>query len=67
MIDQDFYFDAGEWNFPGAPLRGLYARNRVYEGVNGMQSFWPRLERNFTDKVTADFFTSFTPRVFTSH
>src|SRR5438552_10370170 len=30
MIDQGFCFNAGEWNFPDAPLRGLYARNRVY-------------------------------------
>jgi hypothetical protein len=29
MIDQGFCFNAGEWNFPDAPLRGLYARNRV--------------------------------------
>src|SRR6266404_8623598 len=28
MIDQGFCFNAGEWNFPDAPLRGLYARNR---------------------------------------
>src|SRR5437016_5565880 len=30
MIDQGFCFNAGEWNFPDAPLRGLYARNRAY-------------------------------------
>jgi hypothetical protein len=24
MIDQRFCFNAGEWNFPDAPLRGLY-------------------------------------------
>ncbi|HET8923479.1 MAG TPA: HipA family kinase [Candidatus Acidoferrum sp.] len=45
MIDQGFCFNAGEWNFPDAPLRGLYARNRVYEGVTGMDSFAPWLER----------------------
>jgi len=45
MIDQGFCFNAGEWNFPDAPLRGLYARNRVYEGVLGMDSFAPWLER----------------------
>jgi hypothetical protein len=45
MIDQGFCFNAGEWNFPDAPLRGLYARNRVYEGVSGMESFVPWLER----------------------
>lgn len=45
MIDQGFCFNAGEWNYPDAPLRGLYARNRVYEGVTGMESFGPWLER----------------------
>jgi hypothetical protein len=45
MIDQGFCFNAGEWNFPDAPLRGLYARNRVYEGVLGMGSFANWLER----------------------
>jgi hypothetical protein len=44
MIDQGFCFNAGEWNFPDAPLRGLYARNRVYQGVTGMESFAPWLE-----------------------
>jgi len=45
MIDQGFCFNAGEWNFPDAPLRGLYARNRVYEGVTGMESFGPWVAR----------------------
>jgi hypothetical protein len=45
MIDQGFCFNAGEWNFPDAPLRGLYARNRVYRSVTGMESFAPWLER----------------------
>jgi hypothetical protein len=45
MIDQGFCFNAGEWNYPDAPLRGLYSRNRVYEGVTGMESFRPWLER----------------------
>ncbi len=57
MIDQGFCFNAGEWNFPDAPLRGLYARHRVYESLRGMQSFEPwlaRLERineNILDDV----------------
>src|ERR1700753_3420971 len=52
MIDQGFCFNAGEWNYPDAPLRGLYARNRVYEGVTGMESFapWIRRAENFTDR-----------------
>jgi hypothetical protein len=54
MIDQGFCFNAGEWNFPDAPLRGLYARHRVYESVTGMESFAPwleRLDRNVNEKV----------------
>jgi hypothetical protein len=57
MIDQGFCFNAGEWNFPDAPLRGLYARSRVYEGVTGMDSFGPwleRLEKRVTEKVLAE-------------
>ncbi len=45
MIDQGFCFNAGEWSFPDAPLRGLYARLRVYDGVHGMEAFEPWLER----------------------
>jgi hypothetical protein len=54
MIDQGFCFNAGEWNFPDAPLRGLYAHNRVYEGVTGMESFAPwieRLEKQMTERA----------------
>jgi hypothetical protein len=54
MIDQGFCFNAGEWNYPDAPLRGLYARNSVYQGVTGMESFEPwleRLDRNITKRV----------------
>ena len=51
MIDQGFCFNAGEWNFPDAPLRGLYARHRVYDSVRGMESFEPWLSRVET-KVT---------------
>lgn len=39
MIDHGFCFNAGEWDFPDAPLRGLYARHRVYQSVSGMDSF----------------------------
>jgi HipA-like protein len=51
MIDQGFCFNAGEWNFPDAPLRGLYARHRVYESVRGIEAFEPWLERLET-KIT---------------
>lgn len=56
MIDQGFCFNAGDWNFPDAPLR-LYARNRVYEGVTGMESFAPwmrRAESGITERILAD-------------
>ena len=45
MIDHGFCFNAGEWNFPDAPLRGLYARHRVYDGVHGIESFEPWISR----------------------
>jgi len=54
MIDQGFCFNAGEWTFPDAPLRGLYTRNRVYQGVTGMESFAPwltRVEKGLGEKV----------------
>ena len=57
MIDQGFCFNAGEWNYPDAPLRGLYARNRVYQGITGMESFAPwtaRVEKNMTERVLAE-------------
>lgn len=45
MIDQGFCFNANEWNFPDGPLRGIYARHRVYESVRGIESFEPWLAR----------------------
>ncbi len=53
MIDQGFCFNACEWNFPDAPLRGLYARHRVYESVRGIESFEPWLTRIET-KIAED-------------
>jgi hypothetical protein len=45
FIDQGYCFNAGEWSFPDHPLRGIYARNEVYGGVQGWQSFEPWLSR----------------------
>jgi hypothetical protein len=45
LIDQGFCFNAGEWNFPDAPLRGLYNRHIVYRQITGMDSFEPWLGR----------------------
>jgi hypothetical protein len=57
MIDNGFCFNAGEWNFPDAPLRGLYARHRLYEAVRGMDAFetWiarvERIEERALEKI----------------
>ena len=45
FIDQGFCFNAGAWTFPDSPLRGVYARNKVYARVTGWQSFEPWLSR----------------------
>jgi hypothetical protein len=57
MIDFGFCFNAGEWDFPDAPLRGLYSRHRVYQDVTGMESFEPwldRLENQITERVLGE-------------
>ena len=57
MIDFGFCFNAGEWDFPDAPLRGLYSRQRVYEPVGGMEAFEPwlaRLEKQITERVLGE-------------
>ena len=43
FIDQGYCFNAGEWTFPDAPLRGVFLRNDVYIGVTGWESFEPWL------------------------
>lgn len=45
MIDHGFCFNAMEWNFPDAPLRGIYTRSLVYEQVRGWEAFDPWIER----------------------
>jgi hypothetical protein len=45
FIDQGYCFNAGEWTFPDSPLRGTYANNCVYEGVEGWEAFEPALSR----------------------
>ncbi len=43
FIDQGYCFNAGEWNFPDSPLRGVYARNDVYAHVQGWDDLDPWL------------------------
>ena len=45
FIDYGYCFNAGEWVFRDSPLRGVYARNTVYAGVIGWESFEPWLSR----------------------
>ena len=45
MIDQGFCFNGREWNFPDKPRQNLYARNVVYEQVQGIESFEPWLAK----------------------
>jgi hypothetical protein len=45
FIDQGYCLNAGEWDFPDSPLRGVYARNCVYENVTGWESFEPALTK----------------------
>jgi len=45
FIDHGYCFNAGEWTFPDAPLRGVHARNNVYSNVTGWKSFEPSLSR----------------------
>jgi len=45
FVDMGFCFNAGEWSFPDAPLRGIYPKHRVYAAVTGMKSFGSWLER----------------------
>jgi hypothetical protein len=57
MIDQGFCFNAGQWNFPDAPLRGLYARHHVYATVRGIDAFEPwiaRIETKITEAVLGE-------------
>jgi hypothetical protein len=45
FIDFGYCFHAGEWRFENAPLRGVYYRNTVYQGVREWSSFEPWLTR----------------------
>ena len=57
MIDQGACFNAGQWNFPDAPLRSIYEQKSVYQDVTGIDSFEPwieRLEQQITEEVLRD-------------
>ena len=60
MIDNGFCFNAAEWTFPDAPLRGLYARRQVYEAVQGMKSFdfWIESVERTTESMLKDIYSA---------
>ena len=45
FIDFGYCFQAGDWRFEDAPLRGVYYRNDVYGEVQGWEAFEPWLSR----------------------
>lgn len=45
FIDHGYCFNAAEWTFPDAPLRGTYPWNEVYAAVKGWESLEPWLSR----------------------
>lgn len=45
FIDFGYAFNAGEWTFPDAPLRGTYAMNDVYKSARSLEHFAPWLKR----------------------
>lgn len=63
MIDNGFCFNAAEWNFPDAPLRGLYARHRVYRSVIGMESFgtWIQRLEKISENVLEEIYSEIPP------
>ena len=63
MVDQGYCFNATEWSFPDSPLRGLYSRPTVYNGVSGVESFEPFLARleNLADDFLDDAACSIPP------
>jgi hypothetical protein len=53
FIDHGHCFNHGEWDFPDSPLRGVFAWNAAYVGVEGWRSFQPWLARleQFDERV----------------
>ncbi len=53
MIDHGFLFDGPHWRLGDSPIRGLYHRPIIYQGVRSMADFEPWLDRivNFPEDV----------------
>jgi len=60
MIDNGFCFNAGDWNFPDSPIRGLFANREVYSETNSISQFEPWLnliEEDFNASALREFAT----------
>jgi hypothetical protein len=60
MIDNGFCFNAGDWNFPDSPIRGLFANREVYSEINSVSGFEPWLnlvEGDFNGSILRKFAT----------
>jgi hypothetical protein len=66
--NQGYCFDAGEWSFPDAPLRGVFGRNDVYADILGWDSFAPWLSRveNFPESSLWPFVDQIPPEWYDS-
>jgi len=53
MIDNGYVFEGPHWRFGESAIQGLYFRSVVYEGVRGLDSFEPWLDRirHFPEEV----------------
>jgi hypothetical protein len=53
MIDHGFLFDGPNWRFGDSPIRGMYHRPLIYQGVRSLGDFEPWLGRivNFPEEV----------------
>jgi HipA-like protein/regulatory Fis family protein len=60
MIDNGFCFNAGDWNFPDSPIRGLFSNREVYRETNSISQFKPWLtlvEEDFNASALRKFAT----------
>jgi hypothetical protein len=60
MIDNGFCFNAGDWDFPDSPIRGLFANREVYGETNSISQFEPWLslvEEDLNESVLREFAT----------
>ena len=70
MIDQGMCFNGLEWNFPDAPLRGLYDRRAVYDSVRGLDDFEPWLtvlENEINERVIVELAKNVPPEWYESN